>query len=56
MAAFALTTTGLLVSLGGVLLLFFFGMPYRVRTGGADVIVSEHVDHNAIRREQSMTN
>ena len=51
MVAVFWTIIGLIASLVGVLLLFFFGMPYRVRTGGANVVVTEHVDRNAIRRE-----
>jgi hypothetical protein len=34
------STVGLVISLIGVLLLFRYGMPYRVRTGGSSMYVS----------------
>ena len=34
------STAGLVLSLIGVLLLFRYGMPYRVRTGGSSMYVS----------------
>lgn len=45
------TTIGLILSFVGVIVLFFFAMPYRIRTGGADPLYGDQVDHNAIRRE-----
>jgi hypothetical protein len=38
------TTVGLLLSLIGVLLLFRYGMPYRVRTGGSSIYISSSSD------------
>ena len=45
------TTIGLILSFVGVIVLFFFAMPYRIRTGGQDALYGDQVDHNAIRRE-----
>jgi hypothetical protein len=39
-----LNISGLSLSLIGVLLLFFFGMPYRVRSGGQSYIVTEQTN------------
>jgi hypothetical protein len=38
------STAGLVVSLIGVLLLFRYGMPYRVRTGGSPMYVGSSSD------------
>jgi hypothetical protein len=38
------STAGLVLSLIGVLLLFRYGMPYRVRTGGSSIYVSSSSD------------
>jgi len=49
----ALTILGLFLNLIGVLILFRYGMPYRVRTGGAVYIVMEkknEVDEKEERR------
>jgi hypothetical protein len=35
---------GLLANLVGVILLFRYGMPFRIRTGGSSVYVSSSVD------------
>jgi hypothetical protein len=43
---------GLLSSLVGVLLLFLFGMPFRVRTGGAIAYIANHLDENEKRKEK----
>lgn len=40
MSSAALNTIGQLLGLGGVLMLFVFGMPFRVRTGGGDIITT----------------
>lgn len=42
---------GLGLSLVGVLLLFRYGMPYRVELGGSDVYVSSKVDPKALMME-----
>ena len=42
-ASFYWTVGGLLAALAGVILLFRYGMPYRVRSGGADYIVTEQI-------------
>jgi hypothetical protein len=46
------TVAGLLLNLIGVLLLFRYGMPYRVRTGGADYIQTRQTDQEAIKAER----
>ena len=38
------STAGLVLSLIGVLLLFRYGMPYRVRTGGSSIYVASSSD------------
>jgi len=45
------TIMGLIGNLAGVILLFRYGMPYAVRTGGADVIQTRQQDPEAIKRE-----
>ncbi len=47
-----LTIVGLLMTLAGVILLFLYGMPFRVRTGGTTVLELERIDQNAIRAER----
>jgi len=47
--------TGLLMVLVGVLILFRYGMPYRVRTGGAIHIIAEQLDQNDIKAERWYT-
>jgi hypothetical protein len=37
---------GLVLSLVWVLLLFMYGMPYRIRSGGAEYLISEQTDQN----------
>ncbi len=44
--------SGLLMTLVGVILLFRYGMPYRVRTGGNSALLLEGVDQNAVRAER----
>lgn len=39
-------TCGLLLALAGVLILFRYGMPYRVRTDGASYFIREEIDHS----------
>ena len=43
---------GLLLSWIGVLLLFRYGMPYRVETKGASALLIEQTDHAAIAKER----
>jgi hypothetical protein len=42
---------GLILSLIGIVILFVFGMPFRVRTGGATFYVAETEDENEKKRE-----
>lgn len=44
--------SGLALSLIGIILLFLFGMPFRVRTGGAIAYVAEQEDEKAKRAER----
>ena len=39
-----LNTTGIIVALIGVIILFRYGMPFRVKTGGVTYIITEQVD------------
>ena len=43
---------GLLLSWIGVLLLFRYGMPYRVETKGESALLMEQTDHAAIAKER----
>ena len=47
-----IVNTGLLANLFGVILLFLFGMPFRVRTGGASYELREEVDQTAVAAER----
>jgi hypothetical protein len=47
-----LNIVGLVMSLFGVILLFRYGMPYRVRTGGGSYELREEVDQAAIAAER----
>jgi|SRR5271169_633803 len=47
-----LNIAGLVMSMGGVILLFYFGMPYRVRTGGYSTYVGENSDPKEARTER----
>lgn len=47
-----LTLVGLALNLLGVLLLFRWGMPFRVRRGGASYFLLEQDDVEAIARER----
>jgi hypothetical protein len=47
-----LAVTGLVVALAGVLILFRFGMPYRVESGGATYLVTEEIDHAEVTVER----
>jgi hypothetical protein len=51
--ASAVNITGLLMNLAGVILLFRYGMPYRVRTGGNQARwLSGSVDQKTVRAER----
>jgi hypothetical protein len=52
MSAAAWNIAGLVLVLVGVLLLFRYGMPYRVRTGGDQFIILEQKDQNDIEAEK----
>ena len=43
---------GPVMNLAGVILLFCYGMPYRVRTGGAQPILMEGADQKAVETER----
>jgi hypothetical protein len=42
---------GLVLTLVGILILFRYGMPYRVRTGGAIHIIAEETDEAEIKKD-----
>ena len=48
----ALNIFGPVMNLAGVILLFCYGMPYRVRTGGAQPILMEGADQKAVETER----
>jgi len=50
-----LTLIGLALTLVGVLILFRWGMPFHVPTGGAGAILLEHTDERAIALERIYT-
>lgn len=52
MSASSWNITGLVLVLIGVLLLFRYGMPYRVRTGGDQFIILEQKDQGDIKSEK----
>jgi hypothetical protein len=39
-----LNTVGIIVVLIGVIILFRYGMPFRVKTGGVTYIITEQID------------
>ena len=43
---------GLLLTLAGVIVLFRYGMPYKVRSGGMDYIVLEQTNQSEIALEK----
>lgn len=51
MTSFWWTTGGLLSALAGVILLFRYGMPYKVRRGGVSFLALEGVDEEEVKRE-----
>jgi hypothetical protein len=46
------STVGLVVSLIGVLLLFRYGMPYRVRSAGESYELREGIDEEALKQDR----
>jgi hypothetical protein len=50
--ASAFNVVGLLMNLAGVILLFRYGMPYRVRTEGNTYYVTQSVDAAEVRAER----
>jgi hypothetical protein len=46
------STVGLVLSLIGVLLLFRYGMPYRVRTAGESYELREGTDEEVLKQER----
>ncbi|MBZ9885630.1 hypothetical protein LB535_25140 [Mesorhizobium sp. CA10] len=47
-----LNIVGLVLSLSGVIILFRYGMPYKVRSGGFDTIVIEQTNKEEVIRER----
>ena len=47
------STAGLVISLTGVLLLFRYGMPYRVRSAGESYELREGIDEEALKQERT---
>jgi hypothetical protein len=47
-----LNVAGLLMNLAGVILLFRYGMPYRVRTGGNELHFTGGADQDTVNAEQ----
>ncbi|MEO5972960.1 MAG: hypothetical protein ABIP91_06320 [Sphingomicrobium sp.] len=45
----AIALAGIGINLAGVLVLFIFGMPYRVETKGQSHIILEQIDEDALR-------
>lgn len=50
--ASALSIAGLLMNLTGVILLFVFGMPFRVPTGGHPILLADQADPKDVRAER----
>jgi hypothetical protein len=55
MCAKILNSAGLGLTLIGVLILFWFGMPFHVPTGGAVAFIAEQPDKDAIALERRYT-
>jgi hypothetical protein len=47
----ALNIAGLVMNMFGVVMLFFFAMPYRTRTGGYSSYIVEESDPKVVRAE-----
>jgi hypothetical protein len=52
MSAAYWNVVGLMLVLFGVITLFIFGMPYRVRRGGASYVMREKVDEGDLKQEK----
>ena len=42
---------GSVLTLVGLLILFRYGMPYRVRTGGVNYIITEQIDESELKTD-----
>jgi hypothetical protein len=51
MSTTILNVGGLLMNLAGVILLFRYGMPYRVRTEGVSYLITEDIDKREVATE-----
>jgi hypothetical protein len=51
MSAQLLNTAGIVLALVGVIALFRYGMPFKVKTGGVTYIITDAVDENEKRLE-----
>jgi hypothetical protein len=51
----AFNLAGLLLNLVGVLILFYFGMPFHVPTGGAILLAADQLDPKIIALEHTYT-
>ncbi|MEI9406925.1 hypothetical protein [Mesorhizobium argentiipisi] len=49
--AAVLNIIGLVLSFAGVIILFRYGMPFKVRTGGASHIILEQIDEAEVELE-----
>jgi hypothetical protein len=43
---------GSVLTLVGLLILFRYGMPYRVRTGGVNYIITEEIDESELKTDR----
>jgi hypothetical protein len=43
---------GSVLTLVGLLILFRYGMPYRVRTGGVNYIITEQIDESELKTDR----
>jgi hypothetical protein len=48
MSAACWNIAGLMLTLAGLLILFLYGMPYRVRTGGVTYIIAEQIQQSEL--------
>lgn len=51
MSAQALNTIGILIALIGVITLFRYGMPFKIKTGGVTYIITDAIDEDEKRLE-----
>jgi hypothetical protein len=52
MSAASWNIAGSVLSLLGLLILFRYGMPYRVRTGGVNYIITEQIDEEELKADK----